>query len=107
MVEMNNWRLLEDGSVLLIQFATVSELKPELKDPIRAETIATGYLLTPKPTGTHVIFTVYSDPKGSLPNALLNQGAIAQANGLVESKKILDKKTGLKEVGTAATYEGE
>jgi len=105
MVEMNNWRLLEDGSVLLIQFATVSELKPELKDPIRAETIATGYLLTPKPTGTHVIFTVYSDPKGSLPNALLNQGAIAQANGLVESKKILDKKTGLKEVGTAATYE--
>jgi len=104
-VELNNWRLLEDGSVLVVQFSTTSELKPELKDPIRGETIATGFLLTPKPTGTHVVLTIFSDPKGSLPSALVNQGAIAQASGLLESKKLLEKKTGLKEVGAAATYE--
>lgn len=106
-VELNNWRLLEDGSVLVVQFSTTSELKPELKDPIRGETIATGFLLTPKPTGTHVVLTIFSDPKGSLPSALVNQGAIAQASGLLESKKLLEKKTGLKEVGAAATYEGK
>ena len=92
--------------MLIVQFSTTSELKPELKDPIRAETIATGFLLTPKPTGTHIVFSVYSDPKGSLPSALLNQGAIAQASGLVEFKKILEKKTGLKDVGATVTYEG-
>ena len=107
MVDFTHWRIAEDGSVIIISYSVASELKPVLSDPVRANTMYSGYILTPKPEGTHVLLTVYSDPKGSLPVAIMNQGAMAQAGGLLEAKKLMAKKTDLKPLDAPATYDGK
>lgn len=104
-VDFTNWRLAEDGSVVIISYSVTSELKPDVKDSIRGNTVYTGYILTPKPEGTHVLLTILSDPKGSLPTAIQNQAAMAQAGGLLEAKKLIAKKTDLKPLDAPATYD--
>lgn len=62
-MNLYNWRLLEDGSVLYLDFsAAFDELKPENEEAVRGWDSIIGYFLRPTEDGSgtdvHMVFDV-------------------------------------------------
>mmetsp|Transcript_35262 Transcript_35262/g.76056 ORF Transcript_35262/g.76056 Transcript_35262/m.76056 type:complete len:269 (-) Transcript_35262:320-1126(-) len=112
LLEMYNWRLLDDGSVLYFHFSVVDEsLKPvdATGTFVRAHCIVMGYFLRPAAdgAGTDVRMIFSSNPGGQLPSMIVNQTISAHPTAMVNAKAKLDalKEAGkLKDIAAPATY---
>lgn len=82
-VHVTHWRVLQDGSILLIATSVKRDdiCPPREPQVVRARTVMGGYLLTPNPeyTGAHVRYIVKADVKGGIPTALQTKVFIKQA----------------------------
>ncbi|MFT5694793.1 MAG: hypothetical protein ACI9QQ_000768 [Myxococcota bacterium] len=66
---------LADGSIHIKFRNTTDDAMPPNKDSVRMRHLFGSYLLTPVEDGTQVIYTVDSDPGGSLPGWLVRQAS--------------------------------
>jgi hypothetical protein len=111
-VNFVNWRLLSNGSVILVSFsdAMFQDLKPAVDGVIRGDMIIAGFLLTPLSEGCKVQYVLQLDLKGSIPSSVASLAASSQAMFLANIRKVMDKdksKAGKMRAANASTnYSG-
>jgi hypothetical protein len=58
-VNIAHWRLLNDGRVVIVAFSEkFDDIKPPADGHVRADTLLGGFLLTPVPEGTQILYLV-------------------------------------------------
>jgi hypothetical protein len=90
------WRMKRtraaDGSCR-IDFSTANDLAPPLPSGVvRIDVVRGAWTFTPDGTNTKVVYTVYTDPGGSLPAFIVVNGE--QRSVLKSVKRILEKASG-------------
>lgn len=85
-----------DGSIFNYNCSVTHPKMPEEKNYIRAELTYCGVLVQPQPTPEdplrcRIVYTVVSDPKGSLPVSLVNAANIKQPCVIATIRKFLAK----------------
>eukprot|EP01119_Soliformovum_irregulare_P022692 TRINITY_DN7819_c0_g1_i6.p1 TRINITY_DN7819_c0_g1~~TRINITY_DN7819_c0_g1_i6.p1 ORF type:complete len:696 (-),score=120.46 TRINITY_DN7819_c0_g1_i6:1265-3352(-) len=65
---------------------------PEVKGYVRGEILVGGFLLTPQPQGTHLIFLTQVDLKGNLPTSVVNVATQKQPLCIDGIRQVLQKQ---------------
>jgi len=89
MCNMNHWRRLPDGRVVIVSFAATDPMCPEVTGCVRAECILGGYVFEQVPGGTLVRYLVQTDLKGSIPTSVASFVAEEQPLVIDVIRKVL------------------
>lgn len=86
-----HWRLLPDGTVVIISFSEKYEDLCPLEDGImRGELILSGYVLKQTPKGTECHYVIQTDLKGTIPSSAINLMSSIQPMNLANIKTYLE-----------------
>lgn len=89
-----HWRLLPDGTIVIVAFSEKYEDLCPLEDGImRGELILSGYVLKQTPKGTECHYVIQTDLKGTIPASAINLISSIQPMNLANIKTYLESTT--------------
>eukprot|EP01137_Pigoraptor_chileana_P008106 Opistho-2@3734 len=96
-LNQRSWREYDNGEYIIINHSVEHELCPPKKNFVRANSILTGYWILPSDNGCTIIWVTQTDPRGSLPKAIVNHLTLHVApKAMAQFREVCSKYTAWK-----------